>query len=189
MKALAFVAVLLFVTSASAGATTTVKVPSSKATAAFGRLLHHRDGSSLHGYWTCPRGQADNNSILCLGEVRSGRIWHQLGTVAKWSGSTVVFSRFSGTKWARQWWPYSRHFILRSNEGQVPGVVSVNSPAYDWGFLAQCAAGVQKGHTGSCQALDVDANGWLRFYRFNCSRPRGLVTCANSLGDVMRYRR
>ena len=136
-----------------------------------------------------PKGQADNNSILCLGEVRSGRTWHQLGTVAKWSGSTVVFSRFSGTKWARHWWPYSRHFILRSNESQVPGVVSVNSPAYDWGFLAQCAAGVEKDHTGSCQAYDGDANGWLRFYRFSCSRPTGLVTCSNSLGDVMRYRR
>lgn len=53
--------------------------------------------------------------------------------------------RVSAVTWTRQWSPYSRHFILRSGEPQVPGVVSVNSPAYDWGWIAGGTKTVKEG--------------------------------------------
>jgi hypothetical protein len=69
----------------------------------------------------------------------------------------------------------------------VPGVVSVNSPAYDWGWLAICAGGL-KGRSGRCGAVDgYNGPGLGRFFTFTCSG-RGVVTCVNGLGDAMRYR-
>lgn len=93
----------------------------------------------------------------------------------------------SAQSWVRHWWPYSRHFILRSHE-QVPGVVSVNSPAYDWGWLATCAREVRPGRTSRCNAYDGNSTGLSRFYTFTCARHGHVVTCKNRLGDAMRYR-
>lgn len=91
--------------------------------------------------------------------------------------------------WVRQWSPYSRHFILRSDEPQVPGVISVNSPAYDWGWLARCVTVVKAARTVSCDAYDGDNSGLTRFYSFACAKHAGVVTCTNKLGDAMRWRR
>lgn len=100
----------------------------------------------------------------------------------------VVFSHLSGYTWTRHWWPYSRHFILRSQEPQVPGVVSVNSNAYDWGWLAMGAGGLKDGQTRRVDAFDGYASGFLRFFIFTCSRHGSVITCRNALGDAMRYK-
>ena len=70
----------------------------------------------------------------------------------------------------------------------MPGVVSVNSSAYDWGWLAMGAHGLKAGHTGRVDAYDGDGAGLLRFFSFTCSSSGSDITCRNALGDEMRYR-
>lgn len=164
------------------------RAPSPKAaTAALGRLLHQLYGAGTRGYWTCP-GPAVLGRVDCLAEVGAGSQWHQVSASATHSNGVIWINRVSAETWTRHWSPYSRHFILRSDEAQVPGVVSVNSPAYDWGWLAGCAGTVHAGRARRCDALDGDVNGVTRFYFFACSRRAGLITCRNALGDAMRYR-
>jgi hypothetical protein len=93
----------------------------------------------------------------------------------------------SAETWTRHWSPYSRHYILRSHE-QVPGVVSVNSPAYDWGWLALGAKRLKEGQTRPIDAYDGNDSGITHFVIFTCSRRARLITCRNALGDAMRYR-
>lgn len=171
------------------GATATPAPSPAAATAAFGRLLHQLYGE-MHGYWTCPP-PAILGRIDCLAEVRAGREWHQLAMSARRrTGEIVLTTSPDGAahSWARRWTPYSRHFILRSNEPQVPGVVSVNSPAYDWGWLAGLAHGLKAGQTRRLSALDGDASGLERFFVFTCTARGTMITCRNALGDGMRYR-
>lgn len=172
--------------STSASASRTVAPSPPAARAAFGRLLHHLYGS-IHGYWTCPP-PASNGRLDCLAEVHAGRRWHQVSASASRSNGVIWMNRVSAARWTRDWSPFSRHYILRSNEPQVPGVVSVNSPAYDWGWLASGARGVKAGSTRKIDGLDGDDSGLTRFFIFTCSRRGGLITCRNSLGDAMRYR-
>jgi len=160
---------------------------SAAASAAFGRLLRQRFGD-IRGFWTCPSAaQVIGARIDCLAEGHAGQSWHQTSALAGLRGGHVVISHIVDTAWVRHWWPYSRHFILRSNEPQVPGVISVNSPAYDWGFLAECAEAASV-HPSGCDAYDGNGTGLFRFFLFTCSRSRDLVTCTNRLGDSMRYR-
>lgn len=191
MRAVLFAAWALTATTVtpSAGATSTHAPSPAAATAAFGRLLRQLYGE-MHGYWTCPPppivGRLD-----CLAEVHAGGRWHQIGMSARRQHHAVVLMTLgndAAQSWARRWTPYSRHFILRSNEPQVPGVVSVNSPAYDWGWLAGLAHGLKAGQTRRLSALDGDANGLERFYLFTCSARTNVITCRNALGDAMRYR-
>jgi hypothetical protein len=187
MTRLAVVAVLVLAISVSRAAAGTGKYPSSSgATAAFGSVLHHRYGK-VKGYWTCPAAEmVTNHGLSCLAEVSSGATWHQASAVAYLKHGRVRIAGFRADRWRRHWWPYSRRFILRSREPQVPGVISVNSPAYDWGWLAMCAHSL-KGRSGACDALDGDGSGLARFYTYACSGTRPVI-CRNKLGDVMRYR-
>ena len=156
------------------------------ATAAFEHWLHERYGS-ITGYWTCPRAQIITGRIDCLAEVRAGRTWHQTSASARRLGGRITFSHVDDVAWIRHWWPYSRRFIIRSHQ-DVPGVISVNSPAYDWGFLAREIHGLAPGHTIRADAYDGYGAGWFRFYLFTCAARTELITCTNKLGDVMRYR-
>jgi len=156
------------------------------ATAAFEHWLHERYGS-ITGYWTCPRAQIITGRIDCLAEVRAGRTWHQTSASERLLGGRITFSHVDDVAWIRHWWPYSRRFIIRSHE-DVPGVIAVNSPAYDWGFLAQEIHGLAPGHTIRADAYDGYGAGWFRFYLFTCAARTELITCTNKLGDVMRYR-
>ena len=191
-------AVLLTALTLAFGATTAsalavpARAPSPvRATAAFGRLLHQIYGGA-HGYWTCPPPAIPSPAIPgrvdCLAEVRTGRRWHQVSMSAIVRNRVIVFTTLTNdaaTSWVRHWSPYSRRFI---HEPQVPGVVSVNSPAYDWGWLAGLAGGLKPGQTRRLSALDGDVIGWERFDIFTCSARAGLITCRNALGDAMRYR-
>jgi hypothetical protein len=66
--------------------------------------------------------------------------------------------------------------------------MSVNSPAYDWGFLAEGARSATRGHPVRLDAYDGYGAGWFTFYLFTCSARSELITCTNALGDAMRYR-
>lgn len=156
------------------------------ATAAFGRLLHQLYGE-VHGYWTCPP-PVINGRLDCLAEAHIGRRWHQVSASTSRSNGVIWVNRVSAETWTRHWWPYSRHFILRSNEPQVPGVVSVNGPAYDWGWLARGARTLKDGDTHQVDGLDGNDTGLTHFFIFTCSRSGSLITCRNALGDAMRYR-
>lgn len=189
--ALASLAVLCATAAPATGASRASAPSPSAATAAFGQLLHQRYGSVIRGYWRCPAGQkgvGGSNRLGCLGEVHTGSRWHQVSADAGLHQGRVVFGHLTTWKWTRHWWPYSRHFILRSHEPQVPGVVSVNSLPYDWGWLAMGAEGLKAGSTRLVDAYDGDDNGLHRFFTFTCTRKGSVTTCRNALGDAMRYR-
>jgi hypothetical protein len=182
--ALAFTLILVVAPSAPAAAPPS----SSAATAAFGRLLHKRFGE-IHGFWTCPSAQVIGSRIDCLAEARAGQRWHMTSASASLRRGRVVISQVRDIAWVRRWSPYSRHFILRSREPQVPGVISVNSPAYDWGFLfTACDSDFRPGRTTRCTAYDGNGSGLFRFFMFTCLKSGQLVTCINSLGDSVRYK-
>jgi hypothetical protein len=189
-KRLAVLAILLCASSAPVSAGTAVRTPSSgAATAAFGRYLHHRYGP-VHGYWTCPEAQSSaTGARLCEAEVRVALKRHHLWTAAESTGARIVFSKPTVRTWRRHWWPYSRHFI--AGRGVHPrGVASVNSNAYYWWFLAQCATHVRPGGRERCRSeYGGHATGFLGFDRFECVGTHSLVRCHNRLGDVMRYKR
>lgn len=182
-------AVALTATAPSAGATPRHAPGRAAATAAFGRLLHDLYGGT-RGYWTCLAQPFDGRRD-CLAEVHTGREWHRVAMSARIRNGVIAFMTLTNAaaqSWVRHWWPYSRRFILRSGIPNVPGVASVNSPAYDWGWLAACAGGVQSDRTSKCGAYDGNSTGLTRFYTFTCTRHARLVTCTNRLGDAMRYR-
>lgn len=159
------------------------------AKAAFGRLLHQLYGG-IRGYWACP-GPAQLGRVDCVAEVHRGREWHWLTMSAvKRHGvvALMTLTNDAAQSWVRRWSPYSRHFILRSAESQVPGVVSVNSPVYDWGWLAGRVERLEAGHTGRFSAVDGPDYGAGRLYVFTCSRRGAAIACRNALGDAMRYR-
>ena len=184
----ACVLVLTVVLVASEASAAPPRAPSpAAAKAAFGHFLHQLYGG-VHGYWTCPRQDFRRRGDDCLGEVHAGRQWHQVGAEATNDQGEVAFGRVFAWTWTRHWWPYSRHFILRSREPQVPGVVSVNSNAFDWGFLAQGLVHLKDGGHTTRFGYDGGQAGWSRFYVFHCSRTSRLITCRNSLDDAMRYR-
>jgi hypothetical protein len=158
------------------------------ATQAFGRWLHARYGS-VTGYWTCPLAQRYLNRIDCLAEVHVAETRHLTAAAATLFGGHVVFSRIRDTAWVRRWSPYSRRYLTGPQSFKVPGEASENSPAFDWAFIAQGAAG----NRGRYRAFHVDgydgyAKGWFRFFDFTCSVHRSLVLCANAFGDAMRYK-
>jgi hypothetical protein len=184
--AIAFCVVVCALAAPGASASPARAPSPAAAKTAFGRLLHHLYGG-IRGFWTCPP-PAINGRIDCLAEVHAGSRWHRVSAAARHGNGVVSLSRVSAETWTRHWSPYSRHFILRSDESQVPGVVSVNGPAYDWGWLAVGAGGVKDGETRRVDALDGDVSGLTRFFFFSCSARAGLIVCRNALGDAMRYR-
>jgi hypothetical protein len=164
--------------------------PSAAAAAAFGTALRHRYGN-ITGYWTCPAAPSSipqrQMSIWCLAEFRIGQTWQQAAAIVYLKrGSVTVTGPRAFTRWRRHWAPFSRYFMIRS-EIEVPGTISVNSPSYDWGWLAGCARSAQD-HSQSCDAYDGDGRGLMRFYGFRCAGTRTLVTCTNKLGDSLRWR-
>ena len=181
----AFIAGAVLSTPMAIASVSTAPVPAT-ATAAFGRWLQARYGD-LHGYWTCPRAQIVNSRIDCLAEVQAGPMWHQTSASARVRGGRIVFFNVSDSAWLRHWWPFSRRFIIRSHEN-VPGVISVNSPAYDWGWIARGAHGTKPGHMVRVDGYDGYGAGLFRFFTFTCTAHAGLITCVNALGDAMRYR-
>jgi Tol biopolymer transport system component len=141
----------------------------------------------VHGYWTCPVEQLYGSDITCLGEVEAGTTWHLDFATATQSGAQVVFTKPSDRAWTRAWSAYGS-YVLRGF--QTPGVASVNSPAFDWGWLGQQLSFEWKQHKAhfTAGACDGQCGGWQHIFNFNCSVVGSLVTCTNALGDSIRYR-
>jgi hypothetical protein len=158
------------------------------ATQAFGRWLHSHYGS-VEGYWTCPIAQRFDNRIDCLAEVHVVETRHLTAATATLSGGHVVFSRIRDTAWVRRWSPYSRRYLIGPQSFNVAGRASENSPAFDWSFIAQGAAGKWRRYGAfHVDGYDGYAKGWSRSFDFACSVHRGLVVCVNAFGDAIRYK-
>jgi hypothetical protein len=182
-------AIVLVTASASARTTATpYGAPSpTAATTAFGRWLQDTYGNVL-GYWTCPLGQTNGQQISCLAEVHVGRTWHMTSANATLSGSRVTFPKNYDTSWVRHWSPYSKHYLVRGGGYTVPGLISVNGPAYDWAWLALGARAYWKHHrTFHLDGLDGMGKGLMRFYDFTCAVQQNMVSCHNVFGDALRY--
>ena len=166
-----------------------VKRPPSPAAAqhAFGRWLHARY-RSITGYWTCPRAQIAGDTAGCLAEVRVVGIRHLVFAAARMRNGRIAFVH-SETRWVRRWSAYSRT-LLRGGNRDLAGEASVNSPAFDWWWLAAGALGPWQRHLRSfvVSAFDGDSRGFGRFYNFSCRVGGRVLTCTNALGDAMRYR-
>ena len=156
------------------------------ATRAFGHWIEKRYAGA-RGYWTCPAGQVFGRDADCWAEIRVGRRRHLVTATASVSGGRVVFSRAHDQTWVRRWSKYSRRPIAGFG---TPGEASVNSPAFDWAFLAAGAYGKWKDGRRSFRvnSHDGDGTGLGKFFIFGCAARGDLVTCRNAFGDAMRYR-
>ena len=156
-------------------------------TAAFGRWLHDSYGN-VRGYWTCPLGQTYGQEVACLAEVRVGQTWHLTSATATLSGGRVVFPKNSDQSWVRRWSPYARHYLVRGGGFTVPGIISVNSPSFDWAWLALGArANWKHRREFHLDGYDGQGKGLMRFFDFACSVQQNAVSCHNTFGDAMRY--
>jgi Tol biopolymer transport system component len=157
------------------------------ATRAFGRWLHVRYGD-IQGAWTCPVSQLYGDGIECLSEFRAGGKWHRAGATATISHHGIVFSKPSQSSWVRRWSTFSGEPLRRGGITVGAGLASVNSPAFDWGWLAEGVQASWKRHR-TFRFYDLDGpGGWpARFFEFSCVVRKTLVTCTNSFGDSMRY--
>jgi tricorn protease-like protein len=148
-------------------------------------LLHTRYGP-VRGYWTCPPQQVVGNDSECYAEVHRGRTYRSVQATARLRGKRVVLAHVTSYLWVRKWSPYTTTGLRGAG-----GRATVNSPAYDWDWVSQQLEGPWSRHSSSFHAFgyDGDAGGLTRFYDFACHVARThLVTCANRLGDAIRYR-
>jgi Tol biopolymer transport system component len=156
-----------------------------QATRAFAAWLRDRYPGAV-GYWSCPIEQVVGSDAECLAEVTNKGLRHLVGATATLAGNRVVFLKPSDTAWRRRWSAYSASYLRGF---QIPGQASVNSPAFDWAFLAKDFEMRLKRQTKSFSgvAYDGDSAGFERLFVFNCAVSRTLLTCRNSLGDAIRY--
>ena len=156
--------------------------------AAFRHWLQRRFGQ-VHGYSTCPPGQAFGGSMFyCQAEFRLNRAWHLVSAVANSSTGAPAITHPRTIHWMRHWSRYSSRFPAVFN---APGVASVNGPAYDWAWIVSGAYynGSQRHHSSFTDVgYDGNSTGLLRFYRFHCHVRGPLIYCANAFGDAIRYK-
>lgn len=143
--------------------------------------------ANAHGYWTCPSAQMNAGIGFCYAEIKAGARFHFLAATAKLEGNQVVLSSKSDTSWRRHWSRFTRHVIAGTG---ASGVASVNSPVYDWAWLAAGAEYGWRQHRRvfSANAFDGGSQGFGKFFSFRCHVHGRTITCTNSLGDSMRYR-
>jgi len=153
------------------------------ASRAFGRWLHNRYGN-VQGYWVCPQAQVIGNEAGCTAEVHVGQTRHLTWATATLASGQIVFLKISDQTWVREWSPFSRR-ILSHGGFNTPGELSVNSPAFDWAFIATQA--YRGHHTFSVAGLDGDNAGLMKFFAFKCSAEQNRISCTNAFGDAMRY--
>jgi hypothetical protein len=179
---------LIAVSASSAPAATgrRARQEAKRATRDFGHLLRGRFGS-FDGYYTCPAGQLYGTQISCRSEFHQGTKWFSAGTTADVARVPTSFSRLYVASWHRRWSPYSSRVLRGFN---TPGVASVNTPYYDWAFLAAGAhyAWTKHRHLAVLDAFDGQGLGFGRFENFTCRIGRRRISCRNHFGDGMRYR-
>jgi len=155
------------------------------ATRAFGHWLQKRYVAPK-GYWTCPADQRFDNRADCTAEVRVGQKHHFVEATGRLSRGRVVFSRVHDEAWVRRWSRYSHRPIAGFD---TPGKASVNSPAFDWAFLAQGLQRPAESRTSfRVNSHDGYSAGLGKFFIFRCVVRGDLATCRNAFGDAMRYK-
>jgi hypothetical protein len=148
------------------------------------------------GYWTCPLNEFEKvagGGTVCHAEVHVKGVWHKLSTVADISRVPVSFLGRLGSfessdrVWRRRWSSYSSRPIRGFS---TPGTASVNTPFYDWAFIAGAAYEGWKNNRTLIRVWGYDgpSRGLEKFYSFMCRVQVSLVTCTNALGDAMRYK-
>ncbi len=145
------------------------------------RYPHH------HGYWVCPQGQIFGNSGVCLAEMKVGRQFHSLHASPTIQHGHVVLLYEYDTAWTRQFSPFTKRVIAGFH---TPGTASVNSPAYDWAWLAG-GAHYDWSHgqrVFSVLDYDGDSSGFDYLFTFHCRTHGPTIVCRNPLGDAIRYR-
>jgi hypothetical protein len=158
----------------------------SEAVRAFGTSVNQRFPHRTKSYWTCPRIQFTGSSVGCEAQFKVGDKWHHVtGFVTHSSGRTTV-SYTSHRSWTRRWSRYSTRVISGFS---TPGVAAVNSPYFDWAWLA---AGLhdrwQRHQTRfKMSSYDGESTGLGAFYTFSCQASAELVRCANRFGDAIAY--
>jgi hypothetical protein len=166
---------------ASAGLT------SARATRAFVQWLDQRYSSTPHGYWTCPAAQIyTGTQAFCVAEVRVGSRLHWVQAAPTVTAGGIVVQYGYDRAWTRRWSRYSARPIAGFN---TPGVAAVNSPAYDWAWLAAGVFYAWTQHRTQFVAGSYDGNaaGLSVLTDFRCRVARSVIQCANALGDSMKY--
>jgi FlgD Ig-like domain len=163
------------------------RVTSANATSAFGRWIRARFGAGLQNYWICPKAQIFNHEGECLAEVHTGNVWRMIWATVKQGNSGLRVGNSHLYSWTRHWSGYSTHVIAGFH---TPGRAQVNSPAYDWAWLATGADYEFRHHERSFLAdgYDGPSAGFGKFFIFKCKVDRALIRCTNSFGDSMKYR-
>ncbi len=139
------------------------------------------------GYATCPQAQIFGNQGICLAEVKSAGRFHMLHAAPTLRHGRIVLLYKSDTAWSRRWSRFSQRVIAGFG---TPGSASVNSPAYDWAWLASHAHYDWRRHLRSFSVVDFDgdSSGFEHLFTFHCRAGRRTITCTNALGDSIRYR-
>lgn len=142
---------------------------------------------SAHGYWACPQAQIFSGQGICLAEVNVGTKRYLFSASAKLSGGKVTLLHKADQAWVRRWSRFSKRVIAGTG---APGTASVNSPYYDWSWLAAGTHAAREDHRSSfsLSAFDGFSKGFGRLFTFRCRASGGMIRCANTLGDAIRYR-
>jgi Subtilase family len=140
----------------------------------------------IHTYRTCP-DYYPTGPVICHAEFKQGRFWYEASLDVSRVGGRLVVTYPSFRRWLRRWSSYSAR-ILRG-VGEIPGVASVNSPDFDWAWLAAQLYQSWQRHEQSFSGNDYDGDsrGLGMFDIFHCQAASDHVICANKLGDAIYW--
>src|SRR5881396_877805 len=159
--------------------------PPREATAAFSALIAARYPSE-RGFRACSHVNYSPTEIDCWAELSKGRTRRTISAVASPS-SKVVFTKVASRSWIRRWATVPQRLV---RDFGASGTATANSSAYDWAFLLGAADDGFRRHRlpASYFAVDGNRSGMpAAMFRFRCTLAGGVVTCANTLGDALRY--
>jgi hypothetical protein len=162
------------------------QVTAARADAVFAGWLNQHFRHRTHTYATCPDFYP-TGPVVCQAEFKQGRFWYAASLNVSLAGGRLVVAYPSYQRWLRRWSAYSARIL--SGVGKIPGVTSVNSPDFDWAWLAAQLYQHWQRHeqTFSGDSYDGDSRGLDTFFVFFCQAASDHVICANKLGDAIYW--
>lgn len=162
------------------------QVTAAQADAVFAGWLNQHFRHRTHTYATCPDFYP-TGPVVCQAEFKQGRFWYAASLNVSLAGGRLVVAYPSYQRWLRRWSAYSARIL--SGVGKIPGVASVNSPDFDWAWLAAQLYQHWQRHeqTFSGDSYDGDSRGLDTFFVFFCQAASDHVICANKLGDAIYW--